>query len=555
MENDKKSNSDQAFFFIIAMVLAAIIVNRYAHSFSLFIARHRFWVAGIISASATTTWIAIRRRLVNKWEALELKRILFKRQAPDSIYAGRSKTGQSVFIPLSARRMHAQVVGTTNAGKTESVILPWAISDIREGRGLILIDGKSDRALLDKLAAYCVMHNRIKDFRLLSLVNIAQSSTFNPLVGGSPEEITERVFSAFTFEDEYYRNQQYEVLKHVLMLFETAHIAPTFQRLIQVISDPNQLLEISKTSSNDLVKQWVSRFSGLTKDERERRSSGLVSQMGHFATGETALLFNEESPLIDMEQVLREGLIVYCQLPVLKTPMLGKATGKMVLQALQSAVSSRHLNEKKNVPFFGVYLDDFTEYLTPGFVSLLNKSRSANIGVTFAHQAQGDLAGLGDDVQNTIMTNSNLKVFMRTNEPETAEYFSRSLGTKRNVRTTERQRAGAFGKEKTGDGSIRDVEEFIHHPNLFKRELGTGEAVMIVPFGRGNQSVHLKFEMLPDIPAIKLPVIYKAPCNPLQLSPQTKLPQPKGEGENSSPPTELLSPPSDQISQALDGGI
>lgn len=74
--------------------------------------------------------------------------------------------------------------------------------------------------------------------------------------------------------------------------------------------------------------------------------------------------------------------------------------------------------------FFSVYLDDFTEYLTPSFVTLLNKSRSANVGIVFAHQALGDLDGLGDGVKNTILTNSNLKVFMRTNEPESAEYFS-----------------------------------------------------------------------------------------------------------------------------------
>jgi TonB-dependent SusC/RagA subfamily outer membrane receptor len=42
--------------------------------------------------------------------------------------------------------MHTQVVGTTNAGKTESVILPWAIDDIKNGRGLILIDGIETKA-------------------------------------------------------------------------------------------------------------------------------------------------------------------------------------------------------------------------------------------------------------------------------------------------------------------------------------------------------------------------------------------------------------------------
>lgn len=536
MKKNKESNSDQVFFFIISIILLAIIISRNGPSFVLFIARHKYWVAGIISASVTALWVLIRNKIVTAWETSEQKRILFKTQGDDSICAGRTKKDQSVFIPLAARRMHAQVVGTTNAGKTESVIIPWAVSDIRAGRGLILIDGKSDRSLLDKLYSYCVQHRRAKDFRLLSLVNVESSSTFNPLVGGTPEEITERVFSSFTFEDEYYRNLQYEILKHMLILFENAAITPTFQRLIQVIPNTDLIAEICVKTPQGLVKQWVERYTALPSDERERRASGLLTQMGHFATGETASLFNDETPIIDIEQVLREGLIVYCQLPALKVPVLGKATGKMLLQAIQSAISTRHLEQDKGFKFFSIYLDDFTEYLTPGFVSLLNKSRSGNIGVTFAHQAQGDLAGLGDDVRNSIMTNSNLKVFMRTNEPETAEYYSRTLGTRQNVKLTERQRSGVFGKELTGDGSVRDVEEFIHHPNLFKKELGTGEGVMIVPLQNGNHSVQLKFDMLPELSPVELPAISK-------FRSQLLVPKPKDEKKGQAEKVAVSTPP------------
>jgi type IV secretory pathway TraG/TraD family ATPase VirD4 len=307
MNKDKNSTSDQFFIFIISIVLAAIIINKYGPAFLLFLAKHRYWVAGIISSLVMATWVAVRQKLVAAWEAQEQKRILFKSQEPDSICVGRASSGQPVYVPISARRMHTQVVGTTNAGKTESVIIPWAVSDIRAGRGLILIDGKSDRALLDKLYAYCVQHRRAKDFRLLSLVNIGSSATLNPLIGGSPEEITERVFSSFTFEDEYYKNQQYEVLKHVLILLSCAKVTPTFQRLIQVISEPDLLLKLSKNVDDEYLRLWVARFIALAKDERERRSSGLVTQMGHFATGETSVLFNDDSPLIDVEQVMREG--------------------------------------------------------------------------------------------------------------------------------------------------------------------------------------------------------------------------------------------------------
>ncbi len=505
MNRDK----DDFAVFVLIGLLFLLAIHNMAPLIVRFLVQHRVLVALCLSLFAALTLWKVQRSVQKIKDTREVKTRLHRQTAPDSIYLGKSAENDPVYIPLSTRRMHTQVVGTTNAGKTESVILPWAIEDIRNGRGLILIDGKSDRGLLDKLYAYAVKHKRSKDFKILSLVNPEISSSINPLMGGSPDEVTERVFAAFNFEDEYYKNLQYEVLKQTLHLFEKAGVTPTFNKLIQAITNPIMLQHLVSKTNGKMLVAWVDRFTGLSKEEREKRTSGLVNQLGHFTSGETATLFNADEHQIDIEQVIREGLIVYFQLPVLKTPTLGKATAKLILQCVQSAVSTRHLDKDKNFPFFAIYLDDFTEYLIPSFVSLLNKSRSANVGITFAHQAQGDLGALGEDVKNTIQTNSNLKVFMRTNEPETAEYFSRLIGTREGVKTTERQKKGVIGHERTGDGSIRDVEEFIFHPNVFKRELGTGDAVIVVPFNDGSLTTQLKFQMQEDIPAQKLPKIAK----------------------------------------------
>jgi len=511
------SNKDTFTIFVLTILLFALAVHNFWVAIVTEIIRYKYFVAGLVAfAVGLIAWkVADAIRIQRKAREVAIR--LNRQSGKDSIFLGTSAEGKPVYIPLSARRMHAQVVGTTNAGKTESVILPWAIEDIKNGRGLILIDGKSDRGLLDKLYSYTVKHKRSKDFRMLSLVSPQTSSSINPLKGGSADEVTERIFAAFNFEDEYYKNLQYEVLKQTLYLFENSQITPTFNKLIQTITSPTVMQQLSNKTNDKMLTAWVDRFTALSRDDREKRTSGLVNQLGHFTSGETAILFNADEPQIDIETVMREGLIVYFQLPVLKTPTLGKATAKLVLQCIQSAVSTRHLDDDKSFPFFGVYLDDFTEYLIPSFVSLLNKSRSANVGVTFAHQAQGDLGALGEEIKNTIQTNSNLKVFMRTNEPETAEYFSRLIGTREGVKTTERQKKGVLGSERTGDGSIRDVEEFVYHPNTFKRALGTGDAVIVVPFSDGSLSTQLKFQMQEDLKPVSLPRISKPESELLEL--------------------------------------
>ena len=198
----------------------------------------------------------------------------------------------------------------------------------------------------------------------------------------------------------------------------------------------------------------------------------------------------------------------------------------MILQCLQSAVANRHRGENREPKFFSAFLDDFSEYLYPGFVSILNKSRSANVGIVFAHQALGDIQTLGDAIANSILTNANLKIFMRGNDPESAEYFSKVIGTVKTRKYTERTKRGFLTRESTGDESARDVEEFIIHPNRFKSELGVGEAVMVIPHEGGSRAISIKFQKFDDLDARPLELVPKMIAEGLSL-PTLKTPNVK----------------------------
>jgi len=464
----------------------------------------------VLSAGLFWLFTILKRRVTQARQNKKYEREITNSKNEDSVYAGRTKEGEDVFINLSFRRMHAQVVGTTNAGKTESVIVPWAINDIENDRGLIIIDGKADKNLLNKLYAYAVKNNRAKDFRIFTLADYDLSQTFNPLINESVDQTTEKIINSFAIENEFYRTVQFDVFRNVLSIFKEAKEYPTFLKIRQAITDPAKLQALADRGNNPLLQEWAVEFLNTGKEMRKEQVSGLLGNLGYFTSGEVGSLFNTEYPSINIQQIMDEKLIAFFQLPVLKSPMLGKAVAKMVLQDIQSNVSVRHASGKEDHPFVAVYLDDFTEYLTKSFVSVLNKSRSANVGVTFAHQAIGDLESLGSEVKNQIQTNANLKVFMRTNEPESAEYFSKTIGTRQTQKITSRQKQGIMGTEITGDGSVRDAEEFLIHPNVFKCEMGQGEAVVILPHQRGAKSVQIKFGIRPNLDEVAIPKFFKA---------------------------------------------
>lgn len=506
MSDNKSSEIDSQFIFVSVLLCLLVICHRFGGAIFLFILRNRYSLAFIIICLALAgLQVLVDKAVIQRRKKLQQKEVLGISKTEESLCVGLSDQDQKVYIKPSQRKMHAQIIGTTNAGKTESVILPWAIDDIAFGRGMVIIDGKSDKSLLNKLYAYAKKYNREKDMRILSICNPHISSSYNPFFGGSVVEITERVFSALNFENEYYKSIQYDALLHTLLVMEKSCVQPTPSKVVDYLKSPKYLAEAANKINDVKLKNWCKHYTSLSKEELEQRTSGLVSQLQCFIFGETGTLFNEDVSEINIEEAMEKNLIIYCQLPALKVPLLGTATAKMLLQGVQSAVSSRHLGIVKNQKFFSVYLDDFTEYLTPSFVTLLNKSRSANVSIVFAHQALGDLAALGDGVKNTILTNSNLKVFMRTNEPESAEYFSSVIGTIESTKSTEREVKTVFGKVKTGDASTRDTEAFKFHPNIFKQNLGVGEAIMVVPHNAGSEPVRIKFTKLDDLPVIEIP--------------------------------------------------
>lgn len=512
MENNKPSGDSHFLVYFAGLLFLLILLNKFEQWFSVWVRSpgNQIILAALVGVfSAAFCYWATKKRDAMLAIRKREEAIIGKSKDDGSVYCGKTDKEEEVHIKPRQRGMHTQVIGTTNAGKTESVILPWAIQDIEQGRGLILIDGKSDRSLLDKLWAYTVKAGREKDFRLFSLGNIGESHEFNPLIGGTPEEISERVFNSFEFENPYYRSLQFEVFSQVMRIFESANEVPTFLRIHQAITTPTALVAMTAKCENTGLREWAEYYRDLPAHERTQRTSGLTAAISHFAFGKTADLFNTEKPEIMIEEALEKNLIIYFQLPVLLSPFLGKAAGKMILQCLQSAVANRHRGKNRTPNFYSVFLDDFSEYLYPGFVSILNKSRSANVGVVFAHQALGDIKTLGDAIANSILTNANIKVFMRGNDPESAEYFSKVIGTVKAMKYTERTKTSLWQKEATGDASAREVDEFIIHPNRFKRELGVGEAVMIIPHEAGSRAINIKFDKYDDLRPVDFPLVEK----------------------------------------------
>ena len=425
------------------------------------------------------------------------------------IYFGTTVGGDDLHLSQEMRTRHTQLIGTTSSGKSESVILPWAIQDIQNGAGVVIVDGKADRSFLDKIYSHTLAAGRVCDFRLFSLSNPDQSCSFNPLAAGSVQEVTERVFSSFQIENEYFESVQFRIFRDIIALIKEQDVIPTFAHVQYLLTNREALAKWIEASRKPLLKDGLTTFNNSAPRDRDEKVSGLVAKLSHFCADEVSNLFNTQLPHLDLAQALTNRWICYFQVPTMYYQFLGSATGKLVLQCLQNAVAKRHNQGLKSVSFTSVFLDDFQDYIYEGFEGLLNKSRSAKIGMVFSHQALGDLDKDSPAFRNVVTTNTNIKIVMRNNDPETAEFFASSFGTKTSSKETERVSRGFFGTAKTGELSVRAVEAFLYHPNIIKAELATGEAIVSVPHFEGVQTHRVRFTPFPDLKPTVLPVIPK----------------------------------------------
>jgi hypothetical protein len=67
------------------------------------------------------------------------------------VYLGTTADNVEIHLPDVTRTGHVQIIGATGRGKTESLILPMLMRDLHGGKSAVLIDGKGDQELAERI--------------------------------------------------------------------------------------------------------------------------------------------------------------------------------------------------------------------------------------------------------------------------------------------------------------------------------------------------------------------------------------------------------------------
>ena len=390
------------------------------------------------------------------------------------VYMGRDEALRaSIFLPDSIRLRHVHLIGATGSGKTESVILSFLRQDTERGLGSIILDAKGDASFLEELKA-CVPAHRLKTFDLGSELSLG----YNPIEAGSPLEAAQRLFASLTWSEEYYKSKALATLQRLFQIhFEMNAQNPRLTELSAYLETPSAYAAVtfSENYPKKMAETDFMELSGL-RDQIRSLCTGYLAQTLSPSTGSGINLKEAET-----------GTVIYFRLQSLLSSEMVGTLGKLIINHLGYLAGSAHRSagtESQNRPFVPVYFDEFASFACPEFADLISKARSAGYALTFSHQSTGDVAEVSKGFLSQITDNSATKIIMRINDPDSAEFFARSFGTKIYQKVTQRitNAKELDTGEAAGEGSQREAHQFRASPDLFKT-LPTGVGSVLIAHG------------------------------------------------------------------------
>ena len=397
----------------------------------------------------------------------------FKAARRKAIYLGYEVSNKEpVFLKPEERNKHIQIVGSTGSGKTRFTLFPLMRQDINAGRGVIFIDAKGSSENAKVVFKMVQDAGRAEDFLYFSLTDYEHSSTYNPLKHGNPSQLKDKITASIDWSEPFYQRVCENTLQTLFMDVERAGKRLTLADLLRELQNP---------------PTGYDSFFALAEKHRAHIQT-LESEIGLWVESPFGDLLREEDGGIDLMDVYRNKKIAYFALDTQSFQHTAARIGKMITQDLNtlSGLVESGFREDEKKPL-AVFIDEFQAFGTRGFINALARGRSSGFWITIAHQSLGDLKAVDDAFLQQVFENTNTKVFLKVNDPETAQMFSDSVGTTKAVETTS-QVLLQGDDPKNIMGSKKIVYEYVIHPSELKN-LTTGQAVFKSGGGFGRLSL------------------------------------------------------------------
>lgn len=380
---------------------------------------------------------------------------------------------------------HVHVVGASGYGKT--VFLSHIIKQrIEQGKGLLFIDLKGDIETIMKFSKFVADSDRIEDLQIFSLSDQKLSIPYNLIEDGTPTQLRDKIMLALNWSEEFYKNQSASFLLKLLIGLCYLRDRQSFRfhlgTVLEATNRPEFVEELSLRvpESERRVKSALEEcFNFLNGADNFKSLQGLRTQIESLVLSDFGDMITSDQPGINLYDTVSNGKIAFVFLDSRRYGETAKSVGRFILQDLKmvSAKVDAEVPKEHRQPFT-VVVDEFADLAQEDFIGFLDRARSSKMSVIVAHQEICDLLRISPEFAGRLMGNTSTLYAFLQKRPESAEMISAMAGTRKAWKETVQSSKMLWFDVPTGNKSLREVEEFVIHPNVIK-SLRVGKCVCV----------------------------------------------------------------------------
>lgn len=293
-----------------------------------------------------------------------------------------------VILAHADRLRHLHVVGKTGTGKS-TLLYNMLVDDLRSGRGVALIDPHGD--LADAVLAAIPRH-RTRDAVVVDPGDRAFPVAFNLL--DCPQRsleplVASGIVSSFKkLNADSWGPRLEDILRNsVRALLEQENT--TLVSLLRLLTNDSYRQHMTRQIRDPTVREyWQVEFPAFDKRYRTEAIGAVTNKIRPFLAHPILRNVVGQAPgKIHLREIMDEGRILIVKLSkgVIGEDAVG-LLGSMLVTNLQVAAMSRaDIAESGRKPFFA-YIDEFQNFATDSFATILSEARKYKLGLTLSHQ-------------------------------------------------------------------------------------------------------------------------------------------------------------------------
>jgi hypothetical protein len=340
-----------------------------------------------------------------------------------NVYRG---TETPIRMARDDRRRHMYVLGRTGVGKTE-IMKYMSVQDIKNGEGVCIIDPHGD--FIEDVLPH-IPKERAEDVILFEPFDQERPMGLNMLEVRSEEE---KDFAIQEMISIFYK-----------LVTDPAMLGPMFEHnmrnaMLTLMADeehPGSLVEIPRIfTDTDFQKYKISKLRdpvvrafwekemAKTSDFHKSEMLGyLISKVGRFV--ENSMMRNivgQAKSSFNFRDVMDNQKILLVNLAKGKVGEINaKLLGLILVSKIQMAALSRADTPEEDRKDFYLYVDEFQNFITDAFSSILSEARKYKLNLIIAHQFLGQLqqaagtqGAAANDLRDAVFGNTGTMVSFR----------------------------------------------------------------------------------------------------------------------------------------------